>query len=59
MARVAEVLNRAEAEKIIEEHIESNAGTCIQCFRDHGLAIMVPCVARIEVARFLNKAGPC
>ncbi|MEV6526770.1 hypothetical protein AB0M43_33050 [Longispora sp. NPDC051575] len=56
---MAEVLNRAEAEKIIEEHIESNAGTCIQCFRDHGLAIMVPCVARIEVARFLNKAGPC
>ncbi|WP_412540938.1 hypothetical protein R8Z50_35040 [Longispora sp. K20-0274] len=55
MATAIEITCEAQAEKIIEEHVESTAGTCVRCLEEDGVAVMVPCFARIEAARYLRR----
>jgi hypothetical protein len=52
-----EIKSTADAQKLLEEHVESMAGTCVKCFTDDGVTIMVPCFARIEAARYFDRAG--
>lgn len=57
MTTAVEIKNKAEAEKIIETHVESPIGTCVQCMRVENLAVYVPCYYRIAAARFIAKSG--
>ncbi|WP_412542731.1 hypothetical protein R8Z50_09650 [Longispora sp. K20-0274] len=58
--RAVEIRSDEDARAVIAAHTEDDDGYCVPC-RESGVRVHVPCFARIEAARHLDRLGglPC